>query len=114
MFKTTVKSLAIASVIAASGAAAFAAGSDHIFTLGGQDVTTHVELDLVRASGNGTVDVYSFHKGIQGELLGSAAVHAGANLNVDVNLDKAATTDVIAVLNIAGQNVAYEEIDRTN
>jgi hypothetical protein len=114
MFNSALKTLAAASIIAATSTAAFASGSDHIFLGSGQDVTTQVELDLVRASSAGTVDIYSFHKGVQGELLGSAAVRAGANTNLNIDLDKSATTDVIAVLNIAGSAVAFEEIDQVN
>jgi hypothetical protein len=114
MFKASVKTLAIAAAIAATSTAAFASGSDHIFLGEGQKVTTQVELDLVRASSAGTVDIYSFHKGVQGELLGSAAVRAGANTDLNISLDKAATTDVIAVLNIAGSAVTFEEIDQVN
>jgi hypothetical protein len=114
MFKASVKTLAIAAAIAATSTAAFASGSDHIFLGEGQDVNTRVELDLVRASSAGTVDIYSFHKGVKGELLGSASLRAGAHTDVNINLKTAATTDLIAVLNIAGSVADSVEIDQIN
>jgi hypothetical protein len=111
MFNSALKTLAAASIIAATSTAAFASGSDHIFLGSGQDVTTQVELDLVRASSAGTVDIYSYHRNVQGELLGSTSVRAGANKSLDIRLNSLATTDLIAVLNVNGVVVDAVEID---
>lgn len=74
-------------------------------TRGGQ-----VELGTVRAAGNGVVEIYSFHKGEIGVLLGSQTVHAGANLDTDVNIVRQAT-NAIALLKVGGQIVDTQEID---
>ena len=64
----------------------------------------------MRAAGDGVVEVYTFHKGEIGTLLGSEAVMAGANLNVDVDILRPAV-DAIAVLKVDGQIVDTQEID---
>ena len=57
------------------------------------------------------MEIYAFHKGEIGDLLGSEAVNAGANANVRVGLGKAPVTDVIAQLVVGGQVVDSQEID---
>jgi hypothetical protein len=101
MFKTILKSLAVASVLATTGVAAHA-DDDYIFIRNTQDFTTNVTIDLVRASGAGTVYVYDFHKGTQGDLLGSAKVSEGANTDVKVNFSKSSINDVVAILIVDG------------
>jgi hypothetical protein len=101
MFKSVLKSLAVASVLATTTVAAHAS-DDYIFIRNTQDFTTHVTIDLVRASGAGTVYVYDFHKGTQGDLLGSAEVAEGANTDVKVNFTKSSINDVVAILVVDG------------
>jgi hypothetical protein len=111
MFNSALKTLAAAAVISATGAAAFASGSDHIYLANGQRITSHLEIDLVRASSNGTVEIYTYHRNVQGELLASKNVHAGANKSLDFRLKKIATTDLLAVLTVNGVVVDSVEID---
>jgi hypothetical protein len=112
MFTSSVKTLAAAAVLIAAGTSAFA--SDHIFADQSQDLTSYVELDLVRASSNGAVDVYELTADGQGKLLGSTPVHAGANQNVRVSFKTITNQDVIAVLSTNGvvadtQNISVDD-----
>ena len=106
MFKT----LAItAAALAASATIASADSYISNFVME-QNNDTQVELGTVRAEGNGVVEIYSFHKGKVGALLGSEAVMAGANLDVDVDIRRSGT-DAIAFLKVDGQIVDTQEID---
>jgi hypothetical protein len=110
MFNSALKSIALATLIATSGAAAFAA-SDRISANETQDFFNSVDLDFVSASGNGTVAIYDYSNGEQGKLLGTETINAGANQNVNVRLSPAATHDVVAVLTVGGQTAAVQEIE---
>ena len=109
MFTSSVKTLAAAAVLVAAGSSAFAA--DYIITDGSQNLNSYVELDLVRASSAGVVDVYELTANGQGKLLGSQAVHAGANKDVRVQFDTITNQDVIAVLSSNGSVAATETVD---
>ncbi|RPE71649.1 hypothetical protein EDD53_0774 [Pacificibacter maritimus] len=110
MFNSTVKTLVAAAVLVGAGSTAFA--SDHIFADANQDLKSYVSLDLVRATSAGTVDVYELNADGRGELLGSAAVHAGANTDVKVQLKNNISQDVVAVLTANGADVAIDQIER--
>ena len=75
-----------------------------------QDRGGQVELGTVTATGDGVVEVYTFHKGVVGALIGSEMVKAGANLDVDVNILRQGV-DAIAFLKVGGQVVDTQEID---
>ena len=113
MLKATLKTLAVASVLATTAVAASA--EDYIFIKATQNVVANVTVDLVRASGPGTLNVYDFHKGEQGDLLGSARVVEGANSNIKVNFTKSAIDDVIAILVLDDTSapVAMKEIENS-
>ncbi|AKS45070.1 hypothetical protein SAMN05444287_0158 [Octadecabacter temperatus] len=107
MFKTA--TLAIAA-IAASATIASANINDLSNFAMEQDRGNQVELGLVRATGDGVVEVYTYHKDEIGTLLGSTNVHAGANTNVDVQIPRTGV-DAIAILKVNGQTVDTQEID---
>lgn len=65
-----------------------------------------LDLGTVTSVGDGVVEIYSYHGGEVGNLLGTEEVHAGANSDVRVNLGMPPRTDVVAVLNVQGQTVA--------
>ena len=97
---------AIASIALASTAAADA------FTFNESDVSgSTVELGQVRAAADGVVSLYDFHGGVQGALLGTEEVTAGANYDVRVNLGQPPINDVVAVLTIDGAVVDTQEFD---
>jgi hypothetical protein len=110
MFNSTVKSIALATLIAATGTTAFAASSN-ISADETQDFFNSVDLDFVRSAGNGTVAIYDYSNGEQGKLLGEHKIHAGANQDVNVRLSPGALDDVVAVLTVDGQSVAFQEIE---
>jgi len=106
MFKTATIALA---AIAAS--ASMASANSYISNFVEEQVRgSQVELGTVRAAGDGVVEIYSFHKGEVGVLLGSEAVTAGSNLDVDVDIRRPAT-DAIAILKVNGQIVDTQELD---
>lgn len=106
MFKTATLAFA---AIAASATIASADNYISNFVME-QNSDTQVELGTVRAEANGVVEIYAFHKGEVGALLGSEAVMAGANADVDVNIRRP-STDAIAFLKVNGQIVDTQEID---
>ena len=73
--------------------------------------TDQLELTHVVAEGAGTVEIYDYSKGVRGKLLGSEAVRAGANSNVKVNLGLGANADILAVLNVGGNEVLIKDYD---
>ncbi|MEM9787929.1 MAG: hypothetical protein AAF801_15615, partial [Pseudomonadota bacterium] len=70
-----------------------------------------LELGLVRAADAGVVEIYDFHNGTQGELLGSTTVNAGANTDVKVNVGFDRRQDVLAVISIDGEAVVSKVYD---
>ena len=107
MFKTLTLA---AAAIAASASFASADVSYISNFVAEQDRSSQVELGTVRAAGNGVVEIYSFHKGKVGALLGSEEVVAGVNTNVDVDIARPGT-DAIAILKVNGEVVDTQEID---
>lgn len=93
--KTSFTALAAAAFVAVAGSAAVASP---VILQGDASDTSYVELGLVRADAATTVEIYDYHAGEKGELLGSAPIHAGANQNVKVRLGETPSNDVIAVL----------------
>lgn len=107
MFKTTAIALA---AIAASATIA-SADVSYLSTFAmEQQRGNKVEMGTVRAASDGVVEIYSFHTGVQGDLLGSTTVNAGANSNVDVSIARP-STDAIAVLKVNGQVVDTQKIN---
>ncbi len=105
-----IKFLLAAALVASAGAASASNtfGLNRVQTSGNS-----VEFSTVVADGNGVVEVYEYHAAQEGRLLGSDAVHAGANTDVRVFLDATAANDFLAVLKVHGQVVA-EQVLRTD
>lgn len=108
MFTSSVKTLAATAVLVAAGTSAFAA--DYIFADSSQKLNSYVNLELVRASTDGVVNVYELTADGQGQLLGSAPVHAGANQDVRISFNTLTNQDVIAVLTTNGTVSATEAV----
>jgi hypothetical protein len=104
----SIKTIALAAAtIAALGSTASA---NSYFELGENlDASSVLEIGLVRADADGVVEIYKSVAGEQGALIGSKAVHAGANPNVRVNVGATPHQDVIAVLKIDGQTVVERD-----
>ena len=107
MFKTLTLAAAALTVTASVATAEVSYLSNFVKE---QNRDNQIELGTVRAASDGVVEVFSFHKGKVGHLLGSEAVTAGANLDVEVNIRRP-LTDAIAVLKVRGQIVDTQEIE---
>ena len=106
----SIKSFAL--IAATIAATATGASANNAFTFKGDlDSASALDLGLIRAEGAGVVEVYDFHRGELGQLLGTEMVNAGANTNVRVPLDLATKNDVIALLKVDGEVVAEQEFD---
>ena len=101
----SIKSLAlIAATVAATGSAVSA---DSYFGFkGALDSNSALELGLVRAEGDGIVEVYDYRLGEPGQLLGAEMVNGGANQDVRIKVGIAPRNDVIALLKVDGEVVA--------
>ena len=104
----TLKTIAFAA--AATVAFASTASAD-AFTFNKSIEGSTAELGQVTSAGAGVVSLYDFHGGVQGALLGTEEVSAGANYDVRVNLGQPAVRDVLAVLTVDGQIVDTQELD---
>jgi hypothetical protein len=104
--KTIIFAAAAAAVTATAGAA------DTYFENGknleGGDV---LELGLITADSAGVLEIYDYHTGQQGKLVGTERLSAGANTDVRVDTGLPQTRDVIAVVKIDGQVVASKQFD---
>ncbi|MEL6641423.1 MAG: hypothetical protein AAFP98_08950 [Pseudomonadota bacterium] len=107
----TIKTIALA----AAATVALASTASANFSFNDAPVAgSTAELGQVTAAGNGVVSVYDFNRGVQGALLGTEEVSAGANYDVRVNLGKRPINDVVAVLTVGGQVVDTLELDTAN
>ena len=106
----SIKSIAL--VAATLAATASVASADNYFAFGENlDGASTLEIGLVRAEGAGVVEIYDFHNGELGQLLGTEMVNAGANPDVRVNVGVSPKQDVIAVLKVDGEAVAERDFD---
>ncbi|WP_460275579.1 hypothetical protein [Celeribacter sp. ULVN23_4] len=93
----SLKTLSAAALVAVAGSAAFA-GPNYIMPGSQNDLKNVASVDLVRADENSTLQVYDFHGGERGALLGSTDVNAGANTDVKVRLSSHPASSVEFVL----------------
>jgi hypothetical protein len=91
------KSITLAAVVMAASASIASANGSYLSTFApSQERNTEVELGLVVAEANGTVEIR--------ELLGTEAVTAGGNPHVDVEITPS-FGDAVAVLTVGGNIV---------
>ncbi|WP_368185116.1 hypothetical protein [Aestuariibius sp. HNIBRBA575] len=104
---------AIAIALTATIAGASSALANSYFTLdANQDSGSTLDLGIVVSEVPGTVEIYDFRLGVQGKLLGTEDVHAGANRDTRVDLGSEPFGDVIAVLKSdSGQILATTDVD---
>lgn len=99
-------------IAATLAATASTASANNYFENGtNRDSGTTFELGLVRADAAGVVSIYNYTNGVQGALLGTKEVHAGANTDVRINVGNNKAYAVLAVLEVSGQAVASEDYD---
>lgn len=75
------------------------------------DDSNSIELNLVNADADGFVVVYDYNGGTFGEIIGQAPVTAGANADLLIQLDGAATAEDLAVVLYAGPITTPMEAD---
>lgn len=100
----------IAFALATAGLAGAASASDGVsyFSFGDRLAQDSVlELGTVRAAKDGVVEI----RNLDGDLLGSTAVRAGANGDVRVFVGRAPVNDVVAELKVGGRIVATKVYD---
>lgn len=107
---TTLKTIALAAATVA--ATASVASANNAFPLGESfDQTDVLELSTIRAEGAGEVQIFDYTNGVRGALLGSEDVRAGVNTNVKIDLGLGANKDILAVINVNGQEVLTKDYD---
>jgi hypothetical protein len=107
MFKSIILA---AATIAASATIASTAGNYMSPLPLNQERGTEIQLGLIVAEGNGTVEIREFHNGKVGKLLGSEGVQASGNPVFDVEITST-LSDVIAILNVDGKVVDTQEFN---
>jgi hypothetical protein len=99
------KSITLAAVVIAASASIASASGSYLSTFApSQERNTEVELGLIVAEANGTVEIRDYRNGQIGKLLGSEAVKAGGNPNVDIEITPS-FGDAVAVLTVGGNIV---------
>lgn len=68
-----------------------------------QDSDNIVQMGPIMSDGMGVVEIYDFHGGTQGRLLGTETVYAGANTDVRIPLGTTASETLLALLKVDGQ-----------
>lgn len=105
----SIKTIILAAAVVATGS--FASAESYFENGRTLDQDDTLELGLVRADSAGLVEIYDFHRGVQGKLLGSETLRAGANTDVRVGVGFSRTKDVLAVITIDGQQVVTKAYD---
>jgi hypothetical protein len=99
------KSITLAAVVIAASASIASASGSYLSTFApSQERNTEVKLGLVVAEANGTVEIRDYRNGQIGKLLGSEAVKAGGNPNIDIEITPS-FGDAVAVLTVGGNIV---------
>ena len=108
MYKTTI-ALALTAVL---GSVSLAAADNSSFFIDRvHSDSSNLELGLVRAETSGVIEVYDYHKGEVGALLGTTTVRAGSNQDVSVDLGIRVANDVIAIMKSGDTVLATKKID---
>ncbi|MFQ1700837.1 hypothetical protein ACJ5NV_09595 [Loktanella agnita] len=105
----SIKSIAFAAIAAATVATTSSAAETTFNAPWRLEAGTVLNLGLIRSEGDGVVEVYDFHTGQQGRLLGSTNLNAGANNHVRVNTGGKTSRNVLAVVVVGGQVVATKD-----
>lgn len=106
---TNLKTLALAAVTIA--ATVSSASAYNAFPFGDTfEPTGQLALDFVRADAAGKVEIYDYHAGVRGELLGSEIVRGGLNTDVKIDLGIGANSNILIVLNVDGADVLTKDL----
>ena len=107
----SIKTIALAAAAAATLGTVAQADSSYFSYQDRLNDSAVLELGTVTSIGDGVVEIYDFHGGEIGALLGTETIRAGANADVRVPVGSAPDFDVIAVLKVDGQTVATRDYD---
>ncbi|GGL52404.1 hypothetical protein [Wenxinia marina] len=102
---TRILALALAATVGTATLAA--ADTSYVAIQPAQNASTNLELNLVTSATDATLLIQN----LNGTLLGSAPLTAGANTNVKVSLDRTPVTDVIAVIEADGQVLSQDRVE---
>lgn len=107
--------MTITSILLAASAMALTASTaiadtyfEHGRTLDADDT---LQLGLITSDAAGVLEIYDYHTGQQGKLLGARNLRAGANTDVRVDTGLPTRRDVIAIVRVDGQIVASKRFD---
>ncbi|PUB15661.1 hypothetical protein [Yoonia sediminilitoris] len=70
-----------------------------------------LELGTITSEGDGVVEIYDYHLGAKGKLLGTVDVSQGANSDVRMNIGMPPLGDVLAELKVGDEVVASNVYD---
>lgn len=105
------KMLATSALLAASSATPLFAADYIVDNDRNRESCSAIIIDTVRADNGGVLEIYEYHGGEMGDLLGSQELSPGANADVHVMLDRAACQDILAVLRVNGEILDTYEIE---
>jgi len=98
--------------LAAAASVALASTASANFSVNEMGIAgSTADLGQLSVDGPATVEVFDYHLGQKGALLGATELNVGANYDVRVGLGKRPIHDVIAVLTVNGQIVDTQDID---
>ena len=109
MTPTLIKS-ALAAVILAGSATLATAAVDNIFVDGSQKNGGYIDIDLVRTTVDGFIEIRELNGGEPGRLLATESVHAGANDNMRVGLSQRPHQEVVLML-FSADNQLLDSVD---
>lgn len=107
----SIKSIALIAAASVALTAGAASANNQLPFGQNLDSGSTLELGTVSTTGAGFVEIYDFQNGVRGDLLGTEELRAGANTNVKVDVGIYGNNDVLAVLNIDGQEVLSKDYD---
>ena len=107
----SIKSFALIAVAAIATASVASADSTYFQNGRTLDAGPVLDLGTVRADAGGVVEIYDFHGGSVGALLGTEQLQAGINTNVIINTGASVNRDVLALVTVDGEVAASKVYD---
>ncbi len=96
-------------LVVSAGAVGYAVADTSYFELADKlEAGDQIDLGMVRADDGGRLEIYSFHCGTKGELLGVEDLLPGVNNDVRVNVGIGVPGEILAVINKDGEELAYK------
>lgn len=100
---------AIITALAISAASATTLWAEAHFAFGDYLAPSSIlEFGMINTDSDGVLEVYDFIAGVQGDLIGSEKLHAGANPDVRVNVGHTPQQDVLAIVKVGDHAVSVK------